>query len=41
MWVTIAPLEYEYYQQVTFRLVDYMLIQIILLINQPEMLTVN
>lgn len=41
MWVTIAPIEYEYYQQVTLRLVDYLLIQITLLINQPEMLVVN
>ena len=34
-------MEYEYYQQVTFRLVDYILIQVILLLTQPEMLTVN
>lgn len=39
--MVVAPLEYEYYQQITFRLIDYILIQIILLLNQPEMLTVN
>ena len=37
----MAPVEYEYYQQVTFRLVDYILIQVILLLTQPEMMTVN
>jgi hypothetical protein len=41
IWVEIAPIEYEYYQQVTFRLVDYILIQVILLITQPDMITVN
>jgi vacuolar protein sorting-associated protein 13A/C len=41
IWVEIAPIEYEYYQQITIRMVDYLLIQIILLLTQPEMLTVN
>lgn len=41
MWISIAPLTYEYYQQMSFRIIDYLLIQVILLINQPEMLTVN
>lgn len=35
MWVSVKPLYYEYYQQMTFRLVDYLLIQVLLLINQP------
>lgn len=32
---------FEYYQQITLRMVDYILIQVILLLTQPEMLTVN
>ena len=32
---------FEYYQQITLRMVDYMLIQVILLLTQPEMLTAN
>ena len=35
MWISIAPLTYEYYQQMSFRIIDYLLIQVILLINQP------
>lgn len=41
MHVIINPIECEYFQQVTFRLIDYILIQIILLLNQPEMLVAN
>lgn len=32
---------FEYYQQITLRMVDYILIQVILLLTQPEMLTAN
>ena len=41
MWVSISPLVYEYHQQVTLRMIDYVLIQVILLINEPDMLTAN
>lgn len=41
MHVTINPIEFAYFQQITFRFIDYLLIQIILLLNQPEMLVAN
>jgi hypothetical protein len=31
----------HYYQEVTFRLIDYSLIQIILLLTNPDMITAN
>lgn len=34
-------MEFTYFQQITFRFIDYLLIQIILLLNQPEMLVAN
>ena len=41
MYITVNPIIFEYYQQITFRLIDYALIQIILLLNEPEMLVAN
>lgn len=41
MYLSLEPIELIYFQQIIFRLIDYSLIQIMLLINQPEMLTVN
>lgn len=35
MHVILNPIEAQYFQQITFRLIDYLLIQIILLLNQP------
>ena len=39
--ILINPINCLYFQQITFRLIDYILIQIILLLNQPEMLIAN
>ena len=41
MYITVNPIIFEYYQQITFRLIDYALIQIILLLNEPDMLVAN
>lgn len=34
-------MEYHYFQQVTFRMIDYTLIQIILLLTNPDMVVAN
>ena len=41
LYASINPIVCEYFQQVTFRAIDYILIQVILLLNQPEMLIAN
>ena len=35
LYLTINPITCEYFQQITFRAIDYILIQVILLLNQP------
>ena len=41
MSLAFAPLTIHYFQEVTFRLIDYSLIQIILLLTNPDMITAN
>lgn len=36
-----SPVEYHYFQQVTFRMIDYTLIQIILLLTNSDMVVAN
>lgn len=36
-----APLKVYYFQEVTMRLIDYFLIQILLLLNNSDMVTAN
>jgi hypothetical protein len=36
-----APLTIYYFQEVTMRLIDYFLIQVLLLLNNPDMVTAN
>jgi hypothetical protein len=37
----LAPLTMAYFQEVTMRLVDYFLVQVVLLLNNPDMITAN
>lgn len=41
MYLHASPVEFHYIQQVNFRMIDYTLIQIILLLNNPEMVVAN
>ena len=39
--VNFAPISLSYLQEVSMRLIDYFLIQIVMLLNHPEAVTVN
>jgi hypothetical protein len=41
LYLHASPVEYHYFQQVTFRMIDYTLIQIILLLTNPDMVVAN